>query len=212
MTSIILLAIFLGTAATIVLIIYLIDRIAQLENLTLSVQSAATQKQVEAAPQHTFLGHEGKALWDVMSGNSPENFNDNDLIALKPRYELLLKKHIEKLFADGVKDGKQSGTAKKPKVPIDITTLRGTFSSWIPQPTAATIYNAGFVSVTATEEERVALRANLDNSAGMLYSRTDLELQEPFSEVLMPTPPGAEAPLLADPANTDQTLEDDLLG
>jgi len=29
---------------------------------------------------------------------------------------------------------------------------------------------------------------------------------------LMPAPPGAEAPLLANPASTDQTLEDDLLG
>ena len=212
MTSIILLGIFLGTAATIILIIYLIDRIAQLEDLTLSVQTAAAQKKTEAAPQHPFLCYEGKALWDVMSGNSPEDFDDDDVIALKPRYELLLKKHIEKLFADGIKDGNQGRTTNKPKVPIDITTLRGKFSSWIPQPSAATIYNAGLMSVTATEEDKIALRANLDNAAGMLFSRTDLELQEPFSEALMPTPPNVEAPLLTDPANPDQTPEDDLLG
>ena len=214
MTSIILLAIFLGTAATIVLIIYLIDRIAQLEDLTLSVQTAAEQRraEAEAVPQHAFLGLEGKALWDVMSGNPPEGFNDNDLVALKPRYEMLVKKHIEKLFADGIKDGKQGGTAKKAKVPTDIATLRGTFSSWIPQPTAAAIYNAGFVSVKATDEEKIALRTNLDNSAGMLYSRTNLDLRQPFSELLMPGASKPDAALLDNSRTVDQSIEDDPLG
>ena len=212
MTSIILLAVFLGTAATIVLIIYLIDRVGRLEALALSVQSTATVRQSVAAPQHTFLGLEGKELWDAMSGSSPEGFNDNDLITLKPRYELLLKKHIEKLFADGVKDSKQGGMAKKPKVPIDIATLRGSFSSWIPQPTAATIYNAGFASANATEEALRDLRANLDNSTGMLYSRTELELQRPFSEELMPHVNNPQAPLLEDAPVAGSSPEDDLLG
>jgi hypothetical protein len=211
MTSIILLAVFFGTAATIILIIYLIDRINRLERLTLDNGTVA-ERSPETPSDNYFLGLAGKMLWDAMTGKSPDGFNNNDLIALKPRYEQLLRKHIERLFADGVEDSQKGAPAKKPKVPATISVLRGSISSWIPPQHAATIYNTGYASVTAGNEESAGLRVDLDESTGLLYSRTELEQKQPFSEKLMPSTDSSED-LLDDLPNIDEspTPENDLI-
>ncbi len=213
MTSLILLAVFFGTAATIILIIYLIDRINRLERLTLANSSTGPESSADTAGDNTFLGLAGKTLWDAMTGKSPDGFNNNDLIALKPRYEQLLKKHIERLFSEGVEDSQQGLPAKKPKVPTNISTLRGSVSSWIPPQHAATIYNAGFASVAAGSEEKVQLRASLDDATALLYSRTELNLQQPLSATLMPDDQNRDDELLEDlpdigasPAPEDEDL------
>lgn len=214
MTSIILLAVFFGTAATIILIIYLIDRINRLERLTLDSNSAVNERSPEVAGDNSFLGLAGKTLWDAMTGTSPDGFNSNDVIALKPRYEQLLRKHIEGLFAEGVEDSKKGSPAKKPKVPTTISTLRGAISSWIPPQHAATIYNTGYASVNAGDEESARLRVSLDEATGLLYSRTELNQQQPFSEKLMPHNDNSAEDVLDDLPNIDEgtTPEDDLLG
>jgi hypothetical protein len=212
MTSIILLAVFFGTAATIILIIYLIDRINRLERLTLDNNATVAERNPETPGENKFLGLAGKMLWDAMTGKSPDGFNDNDLIALKPRYEQLLRKHIERLFAEGVEDSQKGAPAKRPKVPATIGILRGSISSWIPPQHAATIYNTGYASVTAGDEESAGLRADLDESTGLLYSRTELKQQQPFSETLMPSADSSAEDLLDDLPNIDEspTPENDL--
>ncbi len=67
MTSIILLAVFFGTAATIILIIYLIDRINRLERLTLDNNGTVAERSPETPSDNYFLGLAGKMLWDPMA-------------------------------------------------------------------------------------------------------------------------------------------------
>jgi|TARA_B110000046_G_scaffold186007_1_gene231293 hypothetical protein len=198
MTSLILLTLLISAAATIILIIYLIDRINGLERLTLSREGPTAQTTAEGAADNSFLGLSGQLLWDAMAGKSPEGFNENDLIALKPRYEQLLRTHIERLFNEGVNDSQQGSTPKKPKVPIDITMLRGSVSSWIPPQHASAIYNAGFQSINAVEPERSTIRTSLDNASNLLYTRTSLALQQPFSALLMPVSEPVGEPVLED--------------
>lgn len=214
MTSIILLAVFLSAAATIILIIYLIDRINRLERLTLSGNSATPDNGAASTADNHMLGLSGKTLWDAMTGTPPDGFNDNDLIALRPRYEALLRKHIEQLFKDGVKDSQAGSVAKKPKVPLSINTLRGAVSSWIPPQHAATIYDVGFKSLGAGAEELITVRDKLDSTTNLLYTRTDLDLNTPFSVLLMPAPEPEEELALDEPlqVSADPSSEDDLLG
>ena len=84
MTTVLLLAVFFGTAAAIVLIIYLIDRVNMLEIMTMENRTSSPEASVKADPNadSVFLGLSGKILWDAMSGKTPEGFNDNDLVAL----------------------------------------------------------------------------------------------------------------------------------
>ena len=188
MTTILLLAVFFGTAAAIVLIIYLIDRVNILEQMTLENRPSSTEAtvKIDANADSVFLGLSGKILWDAMSGKTPEGFNDNDLVALKSRYEHVLTKHIELLFKDGATDRQQGKAISKPKLPASIKTLRGTIDSWIPPQHASAIFKAGFESIEASDIDRARIASYLDDSTELLFSRTDIALRQAFSEKLLP--------------------------
>jgi hypothetical protein len=185
MITALLLAVFLGTAAAVILIIYLIDRVNRLEKIAIARDDKADSKSGGSSGDSSFLGLNSKALWDAMCGKPPEGFNSNDLVALKPRYEHVLIKHIESIFAMGVADG-QAGTAKKPKATTVISTLRGSIESWLPPQHVSTIYNVAFESVTASTEDMPRLINSLDESGSLLFSRTDLTLKQSLSSVLLP--------------------------
>ena len=153
MVTILLLAVLLGTAAAVILIIYLIDRVNRLEKITAANGEQSNDKNLDSNADSGFLGLKGKALWDAMCGKPPEGFNSNDLVALKPRYEHVLKKHIESVFAEGLDHAQSGDTAKKPKPTSVISTLRGSVESWLPPQHISTIYNVAFESASASEDD-----------------------------------------------------------
>jgi len=102
MTTILLLAVLFGSVVAIILMVYLIDRVKHLESLSIQANNASAD--VQAAPNDNgFLGLSGKVLWDAMSGQLPEGFQEGDLLALKSRFEFVLQNHIETLFKLGKK-------------------------------------------------------------------------------------------------------------
>ena len=211
MTTALLLAVFFGTAAAIVLIIYLIDRVNILEKMTLENRLSAPEDTVKPDPNadSVFLGLSGKILWDAMSGKTPEGFNDNDLVALKSRYEHVLTKHIELVFKEGVTDRQQGKAAAKPKLPASIKTLRGTIDSWIPPQHASAIYKAGFESIDASDIDRVRIASYLDDSTELLFSRTDIALRQAFSEKLLPQSQEGGDPALDELPDLSAPVADD---
>jgi len=198
MITTLLLSVLFGTAATVILMIYLIDRVNTLERATKAV--AADSNSSRAEDDNGFMGLSGKALWDVMSGKIPEGFNPDDLIALKPRYEQVLQKHIEQSFAKGAKDSQEGSPADNPKPTATIKMLRGEVQSWLPPQHVANIYKLGYESVNTTEENLNHLRTSLDESTETLYTRTELDIKQPYSQRLLP-----QSKALAD--NSDQTEE-----
>jgi hypothetical protein len=184
MITTLLLSVLFGTAATVVLMIYLIDRVNTLERATKAV--AADSNSSKAEDNNGFMGLTGKALWDVMSGKIPEGFNRDDLIALKPRYEQVLQKHIEQSFAKGASDCREGNPTENPKPTATIKMLRGEVQSWLPPQHVANIYKLGYESVNATEENLNHLRTSLDETAETLYTRTDLDIKQPYSQRLLP--------------------------
>ena len=92
MTTILLLAVLFGSVVAIILMVYLIDRVKRLESLSIQANNASAD--VQAAPNDNgFLGLSGKVLWDAMSGQLPEGFQEGDLLALKSRFEFVLQNH-----------------------------------------------------------------------------------------------------------------------
>ncbi len=200
MITTLLLAVLFGTAATVVLIIYLIDRINILESKALITKD--TLEKSGDKSDNGFLGFDGKGLWDVMSGKLPEGFNEDDLVALKPRFEQVLQKHIDQTFAKGVEDCKEGMPAKNPKPTAMIKMLRGEVQSWLPPQHVSTIYKVGYDSVHAEQENLDHLRSSLDESAETLYARTDLQIKQPFSDRLI------QSSALA--TNDDEMIEQEL--
>ena len=185
MATVLLLAVLFGSVIAIILMIYLIDRIKRLE--AVSVQASSVMVQASAAapvPDNGFLGLSGKALWDAMSGKLPEGFKQEDLTPLKGRFEFTLQNHIGLLFDLGKKDSVAGKSQETPNNPLEIKTLRGSLASWIPAQHVANIYKAGYESVEADEVGIQRLKADIDDAAGILFSRTDMTIKQPFSEKL----------------------------
>ena len=112
-----------------------------------------------------FLGFDGKGLWDVMSGKLPEGFNEDDVVALKPRFEQVLQKHIDQVFNKGVQDAKDGSPAKNPKPTTPIKMLRGEIQSWLPRNMSPPFIKWATILLTQNPKILDHLRSSLDESA-----------------------------------------------
>jgi hypothetical protein len=140
----------------------------------------------EEQPDASYGNLVGKRLWDAMTGKPMPDVDDAKVAELKPRYHVVLTRHIVELFAEGLTDGKL-GAAKMAGNKRKINGLRGTVISWIPQQYADSIYRAGFDSSTATEAAaREGIQANLSEAIEALCARTELRLSEPLPSKLVP--------------------------
>ena len=193
MTTILLITVLIGITAAVVLMVYLIDRINHLEQYTIdNLHTAQTTRIPEAkdlpanqASKNSLSGLSGKSLWDAMCGKEPEGIDSSEISSIRSRYEIVLQKHIERIFADGRNDAGNGLPQKTPKNPVDVSTLRGVINSWIPPQHASTIYKVGYEFDKAQEGDMNRLSSSLDESCAVLYSRTDLSLTEPYSSKLL---------------------------
>lgn len=179
-----------GLLVIIVMVVYLVDRVNSLEKETKRVANMASHAAPE--PMDPWLGLSGKSLWDAMSGRPPANLSDAALQELHTRYEVVLQKHIQALFDEGMRDG-QLGVSGEPKNPRTIQTALGPVESWMPAPQANTLYKCGLDSVQLPADALQAVRQALDEAGQQLFSKTQYEQSEPLSQSLMPpiTPPAA---------------------
>ena len=140
----------------------------------------------EEQPDVSYGNLVGKRLWDAMTGKPIPDVDDAKVAELKPRYHVVLTRHIEELFAEGQADGRL-GAAKMAGNKHKINGLRGTVISWIPQQYADSIYRAGFDASTATDAAaREGIQANLSEAIEALCARTELRLSEPLPSKLVP--------------------------
>ncbi len=117
---------------------------------------------------------QGKRLWDGMTGKPVEGVEPEKIEELKPRYGVILTKHIQELVAEGAEHG-QAGSSKIASNRRKIRGLRGVVSSWIPQQHADAIYQAGFDSATVTEKNLEAVRKGLEDVCDILFQRTGVD-------------------------------------
>lgn len=123
----------LGLLLMLVLIIYLLDRINNLERETRRVaQSLAKPVQTDA-----WAGLSGRRLWDAMTGKPPDNMDAVTLADVRERYDLVLHRHIEALYQEGWRDGARGMSATPANTRL-IATARGSVESWLPAPQANT--------------------------------------------------------------------------
>ena len=181
MGNFLLLLILFVLASVLLLIVYLIDRVNLIEKQT--VDRAATELKNNNA-SGPFRGMEGEDLWNAMSYNRMPPLEDSIIEEIKPRYEFILLKHVEKTFELG-KDHALKNIETKPVNQITLPTLRGPVESWIPQNFCEEIYNAGFESLNANQTNIEEIKYKLDSSVVQLFDKVKINLTEPISNQLL---------------------------
>lgn len=176
----------IGLLVVLVFIIYLTDRVNAIEKETRQfAQSLNDQK--EPPSLGPYAGLSSKKLWDAMTGRAPEGLDPSVVVEVRERYELVLQKHIEAVFQEGVKDG-QRGLNGEPKNTKLIATLRGPIESWLPSAQVNTLYKCGIDTTQAPAEQWPAVRSALDEVGQMLYGKALIQLAQPLSQILWPKP------------------------
>ena len=188
MEKLLLLAVVVGTAAIVILMIYLISRVEKIETIALHGPQPTGSLAVLKADK-PWLGLQGVDLWDLLSGNPPPGYATDDARPWQPKYEHILYKHIETLFNRGMNDKKSDKTPEQPESPMEIKTLRENLMAFMPSTYASVLYESGFEVVTATGDDRLAIIDAVDRTCETLFSKINLETQGLMSTRLIPPAP-----------------------
>lgn len=197
----------MGLLLILFLMIYLIDRVNTIEKETRQVMLSMTEKPPAPAPVLPFMGFSSKRLWDAMTGRGEEGLDPDALTELRFQYQLVLSKHMEALYQEGLKDG-QRGMSGEPKNTKLVTTSKGKVESWMPSAQANVLYQCGLNAAQTPEANWGPIRAAMDEAGEFLLNKTQLDASSPLSAWLMPSADlGANTPVTATaPGDLGQVL------
>ncbi len=198
MNTILLLLIFTGLVGMLLVVFFMLDRVNDIH------KHSDIPQRGHIDPAAMFGGLTGKNLWDALIGVPMPGWDQKRIATIRPRYDLVLQKHLELLFEDGKLDGRE-GFASPVRCDRMVPTLRGEVESWIPHEFASGIYRAGYAIATTPEEDREPIRQQIDMLGDALFTAVGLP-PNPLSAILMPhldRPKPAE-----DEANQDDQAND----
>ena len=143
-----------------VLIIYLISRVNDLEAKAFSQQGTA-EKKIENEPQKVFGGLSGRQLWDEWVSIANGADDQYGIKGDRDRFLALLELHVRSLIKTGTEHG-ASSTNEQPSNPLTIKMLRGEFESYLPSSQASRLYELGReLGASEDTQQRAALSAAL---------------------------------------------------
>ena len=172
----------------VIIVIYLSERISIFETLLGLNPKVTSDKLAEhvAFGPNPFGDLSGENLWKAMSGEDidDENIEVGDVDSLRPRYELVITRHIEMMLEDGRFDARAGErTAVKPLLRIPM--LRGSVESFMPFTEASRLYEIG-QEVESNPEKAEKLAAEVDEIVDDLFNKVQLERKNSFGRVLLP--------------------------
>ena len=188
MATLLLFVLLFFSAALLVMVIYTIDRLNSVEKITSVLNSVIAPSPSMGAyeSQAMFEGLSGMTLWEAMSGSPVEGWENENLEPMRPRYRIVLQKHLEAIFDEGLLDGHQETYKHLPANTMLVSMLRGSVESWIPQNYASGVYQIGLEWSKQDLSEAKRLREKLDLIADEMFSACEIELKNPLSKILLP--------------------------
>jgi len=175
--TILLLLILIGIVGALLVMFFTLEKVDD-------IQTGKSAQKPRFNPADTFDGLSGRELWDAMLGVPMRGITAKEILPLKPRYEVVLQKHLEILFEEGQRDGRE-GFLMPVRCERIVPTLRGDIESWIPHEFAVGIYKVGYSLITEPDEDPDTLREQLDEIGDEIFSATGLP-PHPLSKLLMP--------------------------
>ena len=127
-----------------VLIIYLISRVNDLEAKAFSSQGTINpaEKKTENESQKVFGGLSGRQLWDEWVSIANGGDDQYGIKGDRDRFLALLELHVRSLIKTGMEHGAE-GANEQPSNPLKIKMLRGEFESYLPSSQASRLYELG---------------------------------------------------------------------
>ena len=196
--TILLLLILIGIVGALLVMFFTLEKVDD-------IQTGKSAQKPRFNPADTFGGLSGRELWDAMLGVPLRGITAKETLPLKPRYEVVLQKHLEILFEEGQHDGRE-GFLMPVRCERIVPTLRGDIESWIPHEFAVGIYKVGYSLITEPDEDPDTLRKQLDEIGDEIFSATGLP-PHPLSKLLMPFKEEEEFP--PEEPETFETAEED---
>lgn len=138
--SLTLLVLLIGVSL-LILIVYLIGRVHELELKTTNA-FASSSNVANTKPQKIFSGLRGQQLWDQYVNLAGGREDEYDLLQDQDRFFALTELHLRTLLKAGLRSQSDT-TSSIPPNPLNLTTLRGEFESYLPTSQAARIYTIG---------------------------------------------------------------------
>lgn len=172
-----------------IIVIYLSERISIFETLLGLNPKVTSDKLADhvAFGPNPFGDLSGENLWKAMSG---EEIDDEEIVvdnvdALRPRYELVITRHIEMILEDGRFDAR-AGERSAVKPLLRIPMLRGSVESFIPFTEASRLYEIG-QEIESKPENAESLVTEVDEIVDDLFQKVQLERKSSVGRTLLPT-------------------------
>ena len=146
-----------------VLIIYLISRVNDLEAKAFSSQGTANpaEKKTENESQKVFGGLSGRQLWDEWVSIANGGDDRYGVKGDRDRFLALLELHVRSVIKTGMEHG-AAGANEQPSNPLKIKMLRGEFESYLPSSQANRLYELGReLGASEDAQQRATLREAL---------------------------------------------------
>jgi len=176
-----------------ILIIYLISRVNDLEVRTFAAlsQSPTQETKQEPASKEVFAGLSGRELWDEWSSIANGRDDQYKIAGDRDRFLALLELHVRSLIKTGREHG-AAGISEPPSNPLKIRMLRGEFESYIPGSQAERLYQLGKAFGAAPDDAtRLKLVPSIEEAVDGVAMGVDAGSS--FVEQIMRDLPGAQA-------------------
>ena len=158
-----------------ILIIYLISRVNDLEAKAFSSQGTENpaEKKTENDSQKVFGGLSGRQLWDEWVSIANGGDDRYGVKGDRDRFLALLELHIRSVIKTGMEHG-AAGANEQPSNPLKIKMLRGEFESYLPSSQASRLYELGReLGASEDAQQRAALGEALSETVDAISMGID---------------------------------------
>jgi len=177
-----------------VLLLFVLGKLVWLEKATNTLLNRQPKPQgtdAESDADPYFYGLSDEALWRTLAGDYQSELSELELDEIRPRFAMALGKAVVRLVKEAPSISEISLGAVKNS--LDIFTLRGRVTVWLPPHHAAALSDLGAkIKASPPQLDAEAGAQMLHEILGKLYSETRLERDpDAFSELrssLFPDP------------------------
>ena len=193
-----------------VLIIYLISRVNDLEAKAFSSQGTANpaEKKTENESQKVFGGLSGRQLWDEWVSIANGGDDQYGIKGDRERFLALLELHVRSVIKTGMEHG-AAGANEQPSNPLKIKMLRGEFESYLPSSQASRLYELGReLGASEDAQQRATLREALAETVDAVSMGIDAGasfVDSAMRDVLI-NPPESESSQELGPADNTENV------
>ena len=184
-----------------ILLLFVLGKLVWLEKATNSLLNRQPKPQGTDAPSDAdpyFYGLSDEALWRALAGDYQSGLGELELDEIRPRFAMALGKAVVRLIKEAPSASDISlGSVKNS---LDVFTLRGRITVWLPPQHAAALAELGSkIKATPAQLHSEAGAQLLHDILGKLYSEAGLERDpEAFSEIrseIFPDPRTNQSPV-----------------